>query len=411
VALMSAQAQRPALLVYSSLFPSPVQPNAGVFVRERMFRVGAHLPIVVVAPTPWFPFQSVLRMFRPHFRPMPPAHQQQDGVDVLYPRYFSIPGVFKQWDGLFMALSTYAMVKRLHQAGRVDIIDAHFAYPDGYAATLLGRWLKVPVAITLRGTEARHARTPALVGPLKKALQGATRLIAVSAELRRVAVQLGADPARALVVGNGVDISKFQPHPKDEARAKLGIAPKARVLISVGGLVERKGFHRVIPLLPELLKTYPDLVYLIVGGASAEGDNRAELEKMVADLGLGAHVRFLGPKPHEELAAVLSAADVFVLATRAEGWANVFLEAMACGLPVVTTDVGGNREVVCRPELGEVVPFGDAQALGKALQAALRAQWNAECIRQYAQENAWPHRVQVLLDVLRSMAADKQRVN
>lgn len=408
---MSAQAQRPALLVYSSLFPSPVQPNAGVFVRERMFRVGAHLPIVVVAPTPWFPFQSVLRMFRPHFRPMPPAHQQQDGVDVWYPRYFSIPGVFKQWDGLFMALSTYAMVKRLHQAGRVDIIDAHFAYPDGYAATLLGRWLKVPVAITLRGTEARHARTPALVGPLKKALQGATRLIAVSSELQRVAVQLGADPARALVVGNGVDISKFQPHPKDEARAKLGIGPKARVLISVGGLVERKGLHRVIPLLPELLKTYPDLVYLIVGGASAEGDNRAELEKMVADLGLGAHVRFLGPKPHEELAAVLSAADVFVLATRAEGWANVFLEAMACGLPVVTTDVGGNREVVCRPELGEVVPFGDAQALGKALQAALRAQWNAECIRQYAQENAWPHRVQVLLDVLRSMAADKLRVN
>lgn len=408
---MSDQAPRPALLVYSSLFPSPVQPNAGVFVRERMFRVGAHLPIVVVAPTPWFPFQSVLRMFKPHFRPMPPAHQQQDGVDVWYPRYFSIPGVFKQWDGVFMALSTYAMVKRLRQAGRADIIDAHFAYPDGYAATLLGRWLKVPVAITLRGTEARHARTPALVGPLKKALQRATRLIAVSSELKRVALELGADPARTLVVGNGVDISKFQPHPKDQARAKLGIAPHARVLISVGGLVERKGFHRVIPLLPELLKTYPDLVYLIVGGASAEGDNRAELEKMVAELGLGPHVRFLGPKPHDALAEVLSAADVFVLATRAEGWANVFLEAMACGVPVVTTDVGGNREVVCRSELGEVVPFGDAQALSKALQAALRAQWNAARIRQYAQENAWPHRVQVLLDVFRTMDKDLHMVN
>ena len=408
---MSDQAQRPALLVYSSLFPSPVQPNAGVFVRERMFRVGAHLPIVVVAPTPWFPFQSLLRLIKPHFRPMPPAHLQQDGVDVWYPRYFSVPGLFKQWDGLFMALSTYAMVKRLKLAGRVDIIDAHFAYPDGYAATLLGRWLKVPVAITLRGTEARHARTPTLVGPLTKALQGATRLIAVSSELRRVALQLGADPARALVVGNGVDISKFQPYPKDQARAKLGIAPTARVLISVGGLVERKGFHRVIPLLPELLKSYPDLVYLIVGGASAEGNNQAELEKMVTDLGLGPHVRFLGPKPHSDLAEVLSAADVFVLATRAEGWANVFLEAMACGLPVVTTDVGGNREVVCRPELGEVVPFGDQQALGEALQAALKASWCAERIRQYAQENAWPHRVQVLLDVFRSMAADKSRVN
>lgn len=408
---MSSQGQKPALLVYSSLFPSPVQPNAGVFVRERMFRVGAHLPIVVVAPTPWFPFQSLLRLFKPHFRPMPPAHQQQSGVDVWYPRYFSIPGVFKQWDGLFMALSTYAMVRRLKQAGRADIIDAHFAYPDGYAATLLGRWLKLPVAITLRGTETRHARTPALVGPLKKALQEATRLIAVSSELKSLALQLGADPARAMVVGNGVDISKFQPHPKDQARAKLGIAPHARVLISVGGLVERKGFHRVIPLLPELLKTYPDLVYLIVGGASAEGDNRVELEKMVAELGMGPHVRFLGPKPHEALAEVLSAADVFVLATRAEGWANVFLEAMACGLPVVTTDVGGNREVVCRPELGEVVPFGDAQALAQALQAALTAPWHAERIRQYAQENAWPHRVQVLVDVFRSLATDKKGVN
>lgn len=132
---------------------------------------------------------------------------------------------------------------------------------------------------------------------------------------------------------------------------------------------------------------------------------------MVADLGLGPHVRFLGPKPHEALAEVLSAADVFVLATRAEGWANVFLEAMACGLPVVTTDVGGNREVVCRPELGAVVPFGDAQALGLALQMALKTQWNAECIRQYAQENAWPHRVQMLLDVFHGMAADQQRVN
>lgn len=408
---MPDQGQKPALLVYSSLFPSPVQPNAGVFVRERMFRVGAHLPIVVIAPTPWFPFQALLRVIKPHFRPMPPVHQQQDGVDVWYPRYFSIPGIFKQWDGVFMALSTYALVKRLKQAGRVDIIDAHFGYPDGYAATLLGRWLNLPVTITLRGTEARHARTPALAGPLKKALRGATRLIAVSSELKRVAMQLGADPARTLVVGNGVDISKFQTHPKDQARAKLGIAPDARVLISVGGLVERKGFHRVIPLLPELLKSYPNLVYLIVGGASAEGNNRAELEKMVADLGLQQHVMFLGAKPHEELAEALSAADVFVLATRAEGWANVFLEAMACGLPVVTTDVGGNREVVCRPELGEVVPFGDAQALSKALQAALKADWSAERIRRYAQDNAWPHRVQVLVEVFRSVATDQQMVN
>ena len=400
---MVEQAQRPALLVYSSLFPSPAQPSAGVFVRERMFRVAAHLPIVVVAPTPWFPLQSLLRLIRPHFRPVPPRYLQQQGVDVWYPRYLSFPGIFKQWDGWFMAMSTYATVRRLKRAGHVDVIDAHFAYPDGYAATLLGRWLKLPVAVTLRGTELRHARTPALAGALKKAVQRADQIIAVSSELQHLALSLGADAANTEVVGNGVDISKFRPCPKELARSRLGIEADARVLISVGGLVERKGFHRVIPLLPDLLKVQPNLLYLIVGGASAEGNNRAELEKMVAELNLVQHVRFLGPRPHEDLAEILSAADVFVLATRAEGWANVFLEAMACGLPVITTDVGGNREVVCRPELGEVVPFGDAKALSRALASALQTQWRSDEIRRYAEENAWPCRVAVLLEKFRRM--------
>jgi glycosyltransferase involved in cell wall biosynthesis len=165
------------------------------------------------------------------------------------------------------------------------------------------------------------------------------------------------------------------------------------VLVSVGGLVERKGFHRVIDVLPDLVQRYTELQFLIVGGPSAEGNNRAELEAQVARLGLERHVTFLGTRKPEELSAVLSAADVFVLATRNEGWANVFLEAMACGLPVVTTDVGGNREVVCRPELGAVVPFGDAGALREALRHALGHVWDGQAIRQYAIDNAWDERV------------------
>jgi len=162
-------------------------------------------------------------------------------------------------------------------------------------------------------------------------------------------------------------------------------------------LVERKGMHRVIDCLPALIEHHPRLHYLIVGGASPEGDNRGELVAQVARLGLAGRVHFLGALPPDELKTPLSAADVFVLATRNEGWANVFLEAMACGLPVVTTDVGGNAEVVCRAELGSIVPFGDAAALQRALDAALDAQWDRGAILDYARANQWDTRIAQLL--------------
>lgn len=135
---------------------------------------------------------------------------------------------------------------------------------------------------------------------------------------------------------------------------------------------------------------------MIVGGPSAEGNNRVELEAQVKQLKLDACVRFLGALSPDELPEALSAADVFVLATSNEGWANVFLEALACGLPVVTTDVGGNREVICDAGLGVVVPFDDAAALSEAISASLLRSWDAGYIRLYAEENSWDERVRRL---------------
>jgi glycosyltransferase involved in cell wall biosynthesis len=149
--------------------------------------------------------------------------------------------------------------------------------------------------------------------------------------------------------------------------------------------------------MPPLVQHHPDLHYLIIGGASPEGDNRAELEAQVARLGLAERVHFAGTLPPDELKWALSASDIFVLSTRNEGWANVFLEAMACGLPVVTTDVGGNAEVVCRDELGSIVPFGDAAALQQALGQALNKDWDRIAILDYARANQWDKRVAQLL--------------
>jgi glycosyltransferase involved in cell wall biosynthesis len=386
----------PHVVVLSSLFPNRLQPGAGLFIRERMFRLGRRLPLAVVAPSPWLPLQGLIRRWRPGFRPGAPSHEVQTGFDVWYPRFASLPGLLKRLDGWAMALAVLPRLRALRRTGCLDVLDAHFGYPDGFAATRVGRWLDVPVTITLRGTEPRHAADPVLRPLLIRALHDADRIIAVSDSLRKVALDLGVPPEKVRVVGNGVDPQRFRPIGQVQARVSLGLPADARVLVSVGGLCERKGFHRVIDCLPALRDQGTDAHLLVVGGPSPEGDWTERLQAQVRQLALQDRVHFTGPVPPDDLHRVLGAADVFVLATRNEGWANVFLEAMACGLPVVTTDVGGNVEVVCRPELGAVVPFGDPQALTAALRAALQRTWDRAALRAHAEANDWEGRIDVL---------------
>lgn len=386
----------PKLLVFCSLYPSRLRPAAGVFIRERMSRVAEHYPLVVVSPVPWFPLQGLIRFFKPDYRPQPDYYENQDGTHVYFPRFLSLPGFGRAFDGFFMAVGSFLICAKLQKEFGFNLIDAHFAYPDGYAATLLGVWFKVPVTITLRGTEVPLAKLPARRKLMLKALRTAVRVFSVSESLKSHVVSLGADADKIVVVGNGVDTCKFFPIEKREARKRLNIDDEARVLISVGGLVERKGFHRVIDILPNLVDKHPNLIYLIVGGASPEGNIRERLEQQVEVLKMSNHVRFLGPIESKNLHVSLSAADVFVLATANEGWANVFLEAMACGLAVVTTDVGGNREVVSNDELGLIVPYGNSDALSEAVDAALIKKWDRQRILDHALNNGWDSRVEVL---------------
>jgi len=399
-----AHLESPSIVVLSTLFPSPQLPQAGIFIRERMFRVAKELPLTVVSPSPWFPFQRLIRLWKPHFRPSTPLHEVQSGVDVFRPRFLSLPGVLKNLDGIFLAVCSYPRLRSLKNQGRLDVIDAHFAYPDGYAAVHLGRWLDVPVTVTLRGTESRHLRDPSLAPLVAYTLTHANRVFSVAGALLDLAKKFGLPAEKARVIGNGVDSDRFYPLDQQEARARLNLPSDSKVIVSVGGLVERKGFHRVVEQIPVLLQKHPELHYLIVGSSGPEGDFSAQLHSLVKNLGLQSRVHFLGSLAPDQLNIPLSAADVFVLATRNEGWANVFLEAMACGLPVVTTNVGGNSEVVSAEYLGNIVPFGDGPALANAIDNALQKQWDRTAIRSYAQANSWASRIAVLLDEFRSLA-------
>lgn len=390
----------PIVAVISSLFPTPVAPIAGVFVRERMFRVARELPVTVYSPRPWSPFDPLLRRLRPGFRIPVPSSLEDDGVSVRYPGFLSVPALLKRWDGASMARALLGPLSRHKRDHGLDLIDAHFGYPDGYAAVLLGQRLGVPVTVTFRGTEARLAREPWGRKRLQETVTAATRVFAVSDSLRQLTVDLGADAGRTEVMANGVDTTRFQPCDRLAARRRLGLGEAKRVLITVGGLCERKGQQRVIELLPQL---GDDVHYLLVGGASGEGDEKARLERLASQYGAGGQVHFLGTRPPDELAELYSAADASVLASSNEGWANVLLESLACGVPVVATDVGGNREVIASDALGRVVPLGDARALRGAIHEVLSARWDAQALRSYALEHDWEDRAAAVTLALKSV--------
>ena len=368
------------LLVFSTVFPNASQPHHGIFVRERMRGLPPEAEVRVVAPTPWFPFVSGLR---PGFRPAVPREEVQDGVRVLHPRYLSIPGILKCLDGVFLFLSTLRTLFRLRKSFPFEAIDAHFIYPEGLAAVLHGRVFRVPVLITLRGMLPLLVRYRLRRPQLRFALKRAGRLIAVSGSLKQDAVALGTDPARVRVIENGIDPALFAPLDRVAARRSLGLPEHGPLLVSVGTLAPRKGFHLVMEAIAGLR---PDLRFAIVGGAGAEGAMESELRALAARLGIEDRVIFAGPRVRSELAAWYSAADLFVLASGHEGCPNVVIEALACGTPVVATPVGNIPELL---EGVGIVAEREVPALAAAISEAFSREWDRDAIRARIEPRTW----------------------
>ena len=342
------------LLTFSTLFPNGELPNHGIFVENRLRHLVANNEATseVVAPVPFFP--SAGPMFSAPMFSAWAAFARVAGREIRYglvvhhPRYPVIPRVGMTVAPALLYAAALPFLRRLLADGvRVDAIDAHYMYPDGVAAVWLGRRLGLPVVVTARGTDVnlipRHAIPRRLI---QGAIAGAAALVAVSGALKTALVELGAPPDKVTVLRNGVETAVFTP-PADRLAARAALGLGRPTLISVGHLIERKGHHLVI----EALAALPDWELLIVG----EGPERPRLTALIGRLGLTGRARLLGARPHAELPALYGAADALVLASSREGWANVLLEAMACGTPVVATNIWGNPEVVQTRDAGLIV--------------------------------------------------------
>ncbi len=378
------------ILVFTSLWPNAEKPDLGVFVKHRVAAMSGldGVNLRVLAPIPYFPQKIPFRNFWPErWRKAArvPDREMIAGIETFHPRYFLSPKIGMSLYGRWMAGGAESLVRRLHAERPIDLIDAHYVYPDGYAATLLAERLNIPVVITARGTDINLFSRMPLIRPLiRRALARAGGVIAVSEALKRRMVELGVEVGKIAVIRNGVDREIFYPRDRIEMRRKLGLDLESRIIVTACALVPVKGVDRLI----DAMKLTPDVdARLYVTG---EGPQRAALESRIARQGLADRVFLVGRRPQSELAEWYSAADLFCLASHREGCPNVVIEAMACGLPVVASDVGAAGELISIPEYGLTLPEPSAGKFAEAITAALKANWNRDEIARAGAARSWP---------------------
>jgi len=374
-------------LLFSTLYPSSARPLHGIFVETRLRELLGSQPVQtrVVAPVPWFPLRAERWGEYAQFA-RTPARETRHGIDVLHPRYPLLPKVGMSSAPLLLALASVPALRRVRDEGfDFDVIDAHYYYPDGVAAALLARWFRRPLAITARGTDLNLIPQHALPRRMMQWAAGrADASIGVCRALIDVLRGWHVDESRLHVFRNGVDLQRFRPLDRAASRAELGL-DGGPLLLSVGHLIERKGHHVAIEALPTVLRAHPQARLMIVGA----GPEQASLQALAVRLCIDARVTLVGAVPNERLAAWYSAADLLLLASSREGWANVLLEAMACGTPVVASDIWGTPEVVASPVAGRLAAVRTGEAFAAAIMAQLREPPARDAVRRYAEGFGW----------------------
>ena len=384
------------VLTLSTLFPDASRPNFGVFVERQTLGLAAHpdIDLRLVAPVglpPW-PLSR-----HAHYAALSalPERETWKGLATYRPRFTTLPGTAGRFHARALTKRLIPLLTQIRRDFAFDAIDAEFFFPDGPAAVALGQHFGVPVSIKARGADIHHwGTTPATSAQVVTAGQTANGVLAVSQAMRADMIALGIPAERIRVHHTGVDLDRFAPRDRSVGKARYGVT--GPLVVSVGALIPRKGHDVVIDAVASL----PGTTLLIAG----EGPARAALESQIATRGVGDRVRLLGAIPHGDLPGLLAAADVMALASASEGLANAWVEALACGTPIVITGAGGAMEVVTDAAYGRIADR-TPQAFAAAIAALLADPPPPAAVRTGAARFTWAANTAALVDHLSQLVS------
>lgn len=371
-------------LLFSTLFPSTARQGHGTFVETRLIELlkTEAIETKVVAPVPWFPF-SGSRFGEYSKFAATPEFEVRNHIDIYHPRYFLPPKIGMNLAPHTLARGALPTIKKLIADGfDFDLIDAHYYYPDGVAAGLIAQKLGKPFVVTSRGSDLNLiADFPYPKKLILATTNKAAASIGVSAALTDRLRTLGANPDKLMTFRNGIDLERFVPEDRQLARQKLALS-NGRILLSVGNLVELKGHHIAIEALTQL----PKDLHLVIAGTGPERNN---LQKLATQFAVIDRITFAGHIDNKQLRWWYSAADSLILCSSREGWANVLLESLACGTPVIATSVGGTPEVIDNITAGQLMTERSPRALVAAYSRLIADYPDRQAVRRYAEKFSW----------------------
>lgn len=388
------------VLIVTNLFANPWDASRATFNQQQFERLSRTLDISVLVPVSWL---SVLR--RPLAYPRLRHAAMRRWPFVNYVIFWYVPGVGRRFHAAFLLVSLLLQRLPTFLFRRWSCILASWAYPDAVAVGALALMSRTPFVVKVHGTDINgFAEAPARRTQIRWALNRAHHVIAVSQALAHRLGEIGVSRERTSVLYNGVDPRKFHPIARDEARRGLGYAAGDGLVLFVGNVQTSKGCAELLEAFLNLSASTSGLRLAFAGS----GPQVKALQAIVRDRGMTQEVRFLGRLAHGDLLQWFGAASLLCLPSHAEGVPNVVLEAMACGTPVVASDVGGIAEVL-PPFAGLLVPARNVDALQMALASALSTDWDTDRIVRHASGFDWDRNVARLGALLQDAALAARR--
>jgi glycosyltransferase involved in cell wall biosynthesis len=373
------------VLSLATLYPNPVNPRFGTFVARSMEALAKRGDWRVTMVNPIGLPPLVLGRYRPLADL--PAENVEGGITIHRPHFTLIPRIGARRNAVAIARAVLPLVQRIHAETPIDLIDAQFFFPDGPAAAIIAGEMGLPLSIKARGSdisfwgEHGFAREQML-----DAARRASGLLAVSRDLAGQMAAMGMDADKITVHYTGLDRDRFRPLEHTQLRRQLSeelgfaMPDNAPLLACVGALIERKGQGIAIAALKDI----PGARLVLIG----KGEDEARLRALAASEGMADRVHFAGSLDHDVMPLILSAADAMVLPTVSEGLANAWVEALACGTPVVTCDVGGARELITCDTAGRLVERNPA-AVAAGINAILNAPPPREAVAALTEAFSW----------------------
>ena len=374
----------PSILTFTTLYPNIIQSTHGVFVENRLrhLRKETNVKARVIAPIPWIPTHKGPFKNYPDY-PAIPDTETRCGVEITHPRYLIIPKIGWYLTPWLLYQGTKKAVQALNAKQKIDLIDAHYLYPDGLAAALHAKDLGIPFTMTARGSDVNVIADHILARKMITwAAKRANHIITVSESLKEKLISHHIDRNKVTTLRNGVDLDTFTPQDQKKSRRKFNIPQNNKILLSVGNLIELKGHHLIIKALTMLDNTYQ----LYIAGS---GPDETMLKKLIEKLNLQDRVHLLGKVPHDQLPILYSAADALILASSREGWPNVVLESIACGTPVIANTVNGTPEIIKSPEAGILIKNREAETIKQGIEQLFSNLPNRNDTANYAKAFTW----------------------